>query len=322
MKELEATRHPTLLIIIYSAFYSAVFLLGLLGNTFAVLSVILHPQLRSSTDYLISSLATADLLIILFCLPTTLLNNLLTEWQLGAIGCKMSTWINSTTSCASIFTLVAVTADRYLAICHTMKYAVWDSRWTLYVIAGIWMLSGILAAPTLAIYDEILFTLDPPNGTMVARLCIATQDETLNFIIVNLLLAFTIPFILISALYTRIFITVSNHRSLAVNAKIRDERVKLRVAQMMFTVIIVFALCWLPLHGIYSYFFLTKDYNTSTFQFASQVLRPIFQWLSLLSSSLNPLIYIVYSQKYRRAFRHFLLWLKSHSPEKAALYCG
>ncbi|KAK6109574.1 7 transmembrane receptor (rhodopsin family) protein [Brugia pahangi] len=270
MKELEATRHPTLLIIIYSAFYSAVFLLGLLGNTFAVLSVILHPQLRSSTDYLISSLATADLLIILFCLPTTLLNNLLTEWQLGAIGCKMSTWINSTTSCASIFTLVAVTADRYLAICHTMKYAVWDSRWTLYVIAGIWMLSGILAAPTLAIYDEILFTLDPPNGTMVARLCIATQDETLNFIIVNLLLAFTIPFILISALYTRIFITVSNHRSLAVNAKIRDERVKLRVAQMMFTVIIVFALCWLPLHGIYSYFFLTKDYNTSTFQFASQ----------------------------------------------------
>ncbi|EJW82349.1 hypothetical protein WUBG_06742 [Wuchereria bancrofti] len=254
----------------------------------------------------------------------------------------MSTWINSTTSCASIFTLVAVTADRYLAICHTMKYAVWDSRWTLYVIAGIWMLSGILAAPTLAIYDEILFTLDPPNGTMVARLCIATQDETINFIIVNLLLAFTIPFTLISALYTRIFITVSNHRSLAVNAKIRDERVKLRVAQMMFTVIIVFALCWLPLHGIYSYFFLTKDYSTSTFQFASQVLRPIFQWLSLLSSSLNPLIYIVYSQKYRRAFRQLLalpcrreryeqtrnktqniqrLCLKSHSPEET-LYCG
>ncbi|EFO20631.1 hypothetical protein LOAG_07861 [Loa loa] len=78
MEELEVTRHPTLLLITYSAFYSALFLLGLFGNTFAVLSVIIHPQLRSSTDYLISSLATADLLIILFCLPTTLLNNLLT----------------------------------------------------------------------------------------------------------------------------------------------------------------------------------------------------------------------------------------------------
>lgn len=80
MEELEATRHPALLLITYSAFYSAVFVLGFLGNTFVVLAVILHPQLRSSTDYLISSLATADLLIILFCLPTTLLNNLLTGY--------------------------------------------------------------------------------------------------------------------------------------------------------------------------------------------------------------------------------------------------
>uniref|UniRef100_A0A0M3I1B2 G_PROTEIN_RECEP_F1_2 domain-containing protein n=1 Tax=Ascaris lumbricoides TaxID=6252 RepID=A0A0M3I1B2_ASCLU len=80
MEELEATRHPPSLLITYSAFYSAVFVLGLLGNVFVVLAVVLHPQLRSSTDYLISSLATADLLIILFCLPTTLLNNLLTAF--------------------------------------------------------------------------------------------------------------------------------------------------------------------------------------------------------------------------------------------------
>ncbi|VDN25182.1 unnamed protein product [Gongylonema pulchrum] len=76
---------------------------------------------------------------------------------------------------------------------------------------------------------------------------------------------------------------------------------------MMLTVIIVFALCWLPLYGIYCYFFLTKDHSSATFQFASHVLRPIFQWLSLLSSSLNPLIYIAYSQKYRRAFRQLLV---------------
>lgn len=43
------------------------------------------------------------------------------DWQLGALFCKLSTWINATTSCASIYTLVAVTADRYLAICHTLK---------------------------------------------------------------------------------------------------------------------------------------------------------------------------------------------------------
>uniref|UniRef100_A0A1I7WNP3 G_PROTEIN_RECEP_F1_2 domain-containing protein n=1 Tax=Heterorhabditis bacteriophora TaxID=37862 RepID=A0A1I7WNP3_HETBA len=67
----------------------------------------------------------------------------------------MSTWLNSTTSCASIYTLVAVTADRYLAICHTLKYTLWEAGYTLYVIAAIWIVSGSLAIPNLYGYDEV-----------------------------------------------------------------------------------------------------------------------------------------------------------------------
>lgn len=59
--------------------------------------------------------------------------------------------------------------------------------------------------------------------------------------------------------------------------------------------------------GLYCYLFLTPDRESAFFQFSTSVLRPIFQWLSLLSSSLNPLIYIAYSQKYRRAFHQLLL---------------
>uniref|UniRef100_A0A914CKW8 G-protein coupled receptors family 1 profile domain-containing protein n=1 Tax=Acrobeloides nanus TaxID=290746 RepID=A0A914CKW8_9BILA len=116
-------RQPLTASIIFSIAYLIVFVLGLIGNFFVVLAVALHPSLRTATDYLIFSLATADLLIILFCLPTTLLNNLLIEWQLGSYGCKISTFINSTTTCVSIFTLVAVTGDRYFAICRTLRYA-------------------------------------------------------------------------------------------------------------------------------------------------------------------------------------------------------
>ncbi|KAK6746566.1 hypothetical protein RB195_000066 [Necator americanus] len=291
------------MVILQSVFYGGVFLTGFLGNVFVVLAVVSQSQLRSTTDYLISSLAMADLLIIIFCLPTTLLNNILTEWQLGALFCKMSTWINSTTSCASIYTLVAVTADRYLAICHTLKYTLWEAGYTLYVIAGIWIVSGSLAIPNLYGYDAIYFEY----GNLTLCVCASRTDEKPQFVVVNLILAFIVPFMLISVSYTRIFYTVSNHRSLAVDAHIRDERTKLRVATMMLTVIVVFALCWLPLYGIYTYFFFFADTTSYVFELASQVLRPFFQWLSLLSSSLNPLIYIAYSQKYRRAFHKILL---------------
>jgi hypothetical protein len=78
MEELDIIRQPFGLVIVYTVFYAFVFVLGLIGNVFVVLAVLLHKTLRSATDYMISSLALADLLIIVFCLPTTLLNNLLT----------------------------------------------------------------------------------------------------------------------------------------------------------------------------------------------------------------------------------------------------
>ncbi|XGW28353.1 hypothetical protein V3C99_008266, partial [Haemonchus contortus] len=296
-------RQEMFMVVLQTVCYGGVFITGFFGNVFVVLAVVSQSQLRSTTDYLISSLAMADLLIIIFCLPTTLLNNILTDWHLGALFCKLSTWINATTSCASIYTLVAVTADRYLAICHTLKYTLWEAGYTLYVIAGIWVVSGSLATPSLYGYDEIYFEY----GNNTVCVCASRTNEKLQFVVVNLILAFIVPFLLISVSYTKIFYTVSNHRSLAVDAHIRDERIKLRVATMMLTVIVVFALCWLPLYGIYTYFFFFADNNSYVFMLASQVLRPFFQWLSLLSSSLNPLIYIAYSQKYRRAFHKILL---------------
>lgn len=69
----------------------------------------------------------------------------------------MSTFLNSTTSCASIFTLVAVTVDRYLAICHTLKYDKY-ATYPAYVTMGIWAVSAALGTPNLIVYDEVCFS--------------------------------------------------------------------------------------------------------------------------------------------------------------------
>uniref|UniRef100_A0AC34QT19 G-protein coupled receptors family 1 profile domain-containing protein n=1 Tax=Panagrolaimus sp. JU765 TaxID=591449 RepID=A0AC34QT19_9BILA len=157
-------------------------------------------------------------------------------------------------------------------------------------------------------HEEVLYDLTPPNKTVVARLCVSTRDDDFwHFLTINVIIAFVLPFLLIIVCYALIFKTVVEHRSLAVDARIRDERIKLRVAQMMLTVILSFLTCWTPLYALYCYFFLTTNRDTWFFHFASSVLRPAFQWLSLLSSSLNPLIYVAYSQKYRQAFHQLLL---------------
>uniref|UniRef100_A0A914MTM7 G-protein coupled receptors family 1 profile domain-containing protein n=1 Tax=Meloidogyne incognita TaxID=6306 RepID=A0A914MTM7_MELIC len=243
----------------------------------------------------------ADLLILLICLPSTLLNNVLTEWQLGSFGCKLSVWLNSTTSCASIFTLVGVTGERYLAICHPLKQLKMKSSHLQFYIVGIWLLSAALASPNLWVYREILYDLLSGsesinlNEGLIARLCVDTSENFWLFIVINLLIAFLVPIIIISFLYFCIFRVISRHteKRLAVDngARVRDERVKLRIAQMMFTVIVVFVLCWTPLYGLYCYFFMADNKDSSFFQFASSVLRPIFQALFFIYLCLINKIY-------------------------------
>ncbi|CAB3406656.1 unnamed protein product [Caenorhabditis bovis] len=297
-------RHSYELTLLYTIAYGILFFTGVLGNTFVVVAVWLHKSVNITTDYLILSLALADLFILWICLPTTLINSIFTEWLWGPYFCRLSTWANASTSCASVYTLVAVTADRYLAICHTLKYNTsWDREYTKYVIISIWLVAAIFGIPNWYNYDQIVWR--EPEFSI--RLCTSQTDQKLYFLFVNLLLAFIIPFVLISTLYTKIFITVSTHRSLAIDARAREDRVRLRVATMMLTVIIIFACCWLPLYVIFTYFYFFADQKSELFTITSMVIRPVFQWLSLLSSSLNPIIYITYSHKYRTAFKNILL---------------
>ena len=74
---LELLRQPIDLLIIYCVAYGLVFLLGFVGNLFVVIAVASNASMRNVTNYFITSLAMADLLIIIFCLPATLMNNIL-----------------------------------------------------------------------------------------------------------------------------------------------------------------------------------------------------------------------------------------------------
>lgn len=71
-------------------------------------------------------------------------------------------------------------------------------------------------------FFKILYDLTPPNKTVVARLCVSTRDDDFwHFLTVNVIIAFVLPFILIIVCYALIFKTVVEHRSLAVDARVR-----------------------------------------------------------------------------------------------------
>jgi hypothetical protein len=83
-----------------------------------VIVVAANQQMRSTTNLLIINLAVADLLFIVFCVPFTGTDYVLPFWPFGDVWCKIVQYLIVVTAYASVYTLVLMSLDRFLAVVH------------------------------------------------------------------------------------------------------------------------------------------------------------------------------------------------------------
>lgn len=69
-------RHSMAMSAVYCVAYIIVFVVGLIGNCFVIAVVYRSPRMRTVTNFFIVNLAVADVLVIVFCLPATLMSNI------------------------------------------------------------------------------------------------------------------------------------------------------------------------------------------------------------------------------------------------------
>lgn len=101
--------------IVVPLFFGLIGVLGLVGNSLVVLVVAANPGMRSTTNILIINLAVADLLFVLFCVPFTATDYVLPFWPFGNIWCKVVQYLIIVTACASVYTLVLMSLDRWVS---------------------------------------------------------------------------------------------------------------------------------------------------------------------------------------------------------------
>lgn len=83
------TSYEWLLIVLHSM----VFLIGLVGNALVCVAVYRNHSMRTVTNYFIVNLAVADFMVILFCLPPTVLWDVTETWFMGEAMCKVVLYI-------------------------------------------------------------------------------------------------------------------------------------------------------------------------------------------------------------------------------------
>ncbi|VEN54468.1 unnamed protein product, partial [Callosobruchus maculatus] len=108
--------------------------------------------MRTVTNVFLLNLAISDLMLGVLCMPFTLTGALLRNFIFGEIMCKMLPFLQACSVSVGVWTLVAISVERYYAICHPLRSLRWQTLGHAYrLIATIWLGSFVCMSPIAAL---------------------------------------------------------------------------------------------------------------------------------------------------------------------------
>ncbi|XP_076332638.1 cholecystokinin receptor-like [Tachypleus tridentatus] len=107
--------------------YSIILMLAVVGNMLVIITLAVNKRMRTVTNVFLMNLAISDLLLGVFCMPFTLAGALLREFVFGEAMCRMIPYFQAVSVSVSAWTLVAMSVERYYAICHPLKSREWQT---------------------------------------------------------------------------------------------------------------------------------------------------------------------------------------------------
>ncbi|KAM4781267.1 neuropeptide FF receptor 2 isoform 1-T13 [Cyanocitta cristata] len=294
--------------------YLLIFLLCMVGNGGVCFIILWSKHMRTVTNLFILNLAVSDLLVGLFCMPTTLLDSIIAGWPFGSLVCKMSGMVQGISVSASVFTLVAIAVDRFRCIVHPFKQKLTIPA-AVAIIAVIWILAVAIMCPSavlLQVQEEKHFRvlLGSGNATRPVFWCREEwPDPGMRRIYTTVLFAniYLAPLSLIVIMYARISISLSHTAMPGAGKRSQEQRHsmwkrKQKVIKMLIVVTLLFTLSWLPLWTL----MLLSDYASLSdlqLQLINIYIYPFAHWLAFFNSSINPIIYGFCNENFRRGFQ-------------------
>ncbi|XP_076267221.1 orexin/Hypocretin receptor type 1-like [Rhynchophorus ferrugineus] len=301
-------------------FHCVVFVVGLLGNVLVCVAVYRNHSMRTVTNYFIVNLAVADALVILFCLPFSVVWDVTSTWWFGTAMCKIVLYIQNVSVTVSILTLAFISIDRWYAICFPLKFKSTTGR-AKTAICVIWIIALACEIP------EPIYLIAKPysNKYTYFTQCTVTWGNKTDTIcmIVKMILFYVLPLLLMSIAYIQIIRVLwrSGHapqqsintqtgstrsgqsvNTFAMNMNTSTEgqlRSRRKAAKMLVAVVAMFAFCFFPVH-LLSILRLTINLSNSE---PNRAISLVSHWLCYANSAVNPIIYNFMSGKFRQEFK-------------------
>ncbi|XP_060840305.1 tachykinin-like peptides receptor 99D isoform X1 [Rhopalosiphum padi] len=278
------------------------------GNLIVIWIVMTNKRMRNVTNYFLVNLSIADAMVSTLNVSVNFSYMLTSNWTFGTAYCKISQFVAVLSICASVFTLMAISIDRYIAIIHPLRPRL-GRKTTLMIATSIWVVGTILSIPNL-----IFFTTHTelfPNGDQRV-ICYAEWPDGITtnsfqeyvYNVSFMIITYFIPIGLMGFTYAMIGHELWGSQSIGECTQRQLEHIKSkrRVVKMMIVVVTIFAICWLPYH---IYFIVTSHMPELTNAPYIQDVYLAFYWLAMSNSMHNPIVYCWMNSRFRQGFKQF-----------------
>ncbi|RUS75255.1 hypothetical protein EGW08_016990 [Elysia chlorotica] len=291
-----------------------IFIVGLVGNGTLIVSVLANKAMRNVPNIFIVSLSMGDFLLILVAVPIAGTFFTFVHWPFGQVVCSMVEFTQTLSLGVSVFTLCALSADRYFAIVHPMaKMTGRTKRTTVVTAVSIWIVSALFAIPD-AVFSSIV-TVD--YGGEINTYCTPCSEDIYHiypkvFHVIRLVVYLILPTIIITCFYIMMArVLIRSNELVPVETKAahsnhqRQMNARKKVAKVVLSFVIIFVVCWLPRHVyLMWYFYADEWFNDFWLGFK------IFSYcLMFVNSCVNPFALYFLSGHFRKYYNRYLFCL-------------
>ncbi|EDX14748.1 allatostatin-A receptor isoform X1 [Drosophila simulans] len=281
-------------------FFGVIAITGFFGNLLVILVVVFNNNMRSTTNLMIVNLAAADLMFVILCIPFTATDYMVYYWPYGRFWCRSVQYLIVVTAFASIYTLVLMSIDRFLAVVHPIRSRMMRTEnITLIAIVTLWIVVLVVSVPVAFTHDVVVDYDAKKNITY--GMCTFTTNDFLSprtYQVTFFISSYLLPLMIISGLYMRMIMRLWRQGT-GVRMSKESQRGRKRVTRLVVVVVIAFASLWLPVQLI----LLLKSLDViETNTLTKLVIQVTAQTLAYSSSCINPLLYAFLSENFRKAF--------------------
>ncbi|XP_001378603.3 olfactory receptor 14I1-like [Monodelphis domestica] len=149
--------------VLHAVLFLLIYLATMMGNLLTIAAILIDPHLHSPMYFFLSNLSLLDICNISVTLPKFIINSLIGSQTITLLGCTAQVFFCLFFAATEFALLVAMSYDRFVAICHPLHYGLimMPSR-CLWAAAGSW-LSGLIYS---AVHTGNMFRL-PFSGSNV-----------------------------------------------------------------------------------------------------------------------------------------------------------